>query len=121
MKPLGVGRRVLPRAAFLRALEDDHPGWRGRGVWRVLSRFGVVPRAYLSKGVITYRQGHEGNLRLTAHELGHATVPAYMDGSHPSMLSLDYWLDVTGYGLRVRDRHALLPLAKAWQRRIRGD
>lgn len=60
------------------------------------------------------RLGVQGLLfhEYIAHALGHGHPPRW----HPA-----YWLDVTGCGLRITDRHDGIPEAKAWIRSCREE
>lgn len=122
----------LDRDAYLARFERDVPAsWRS---WWT-RHLGLKPRAY-------YVRSHEGGAkpghakgpvvviqawllastnpviawyaqRLLAHEYGH-----HVGHHHPAWTSWAYWLDVSGYGLRITDRHGLMRLSASWRREV---
>lgn len=98
---------ILPDRDYERRLRQDVDL---RRVWYA-RHLGLLPRAYYHRAsheVVVCASARQ-NLRLLAHEYGHA-----QGLRHPAPSSLAYWTDIMGYGLRVVDRHGLRAPAQAW-------
>jgi len=91
---------------------DGPPKTLEERVFRARGWYDSAPSDYETPMIVVKWPWHY-DLNLVAHEYGHFLI----DFNHPPKGSLESYLDVRGYGLRILDKHDLRRKSKAWRRR----
>lgn len=106
---------VIPKAAWHTMLDKHKPGWRRLWYVKLLGDM-AAPRAYVMEKPdrIYVREDALHDARLMRHEWLHLQT---RNMGHPSLGSLTYWIDVTGYGLRIVDKHPGKEEFNAWYKK----